>query len=361
MNNSSGSFSSTDGYVSAVHQIRLTTTSIAFVVSVIGNALVIAVVKRKASRSIHDIVILNLALTDVLFVTVTLSKALVLVLRAFPLFYCTALRHLSTMAFCSSVFTITSMAILRCRTLCYPYKPKVRRKTVYAWICFLWLVSFLVILPPMLVAMVTAEGNCTGNWASQAHKDAYIIGLLLLKCILPLVIITCAYVKIGIYLVQNKTPQTCLEETGGVNYRAVARKENIQVVKVSATIVLLFGLCTAPHQVAWMLRQFGKAQEREIANVIFKFSYILQNIHACVNPFIYGIMSRQFRQDYMKIFACLLDWPIFRRCFRKHQSIKKRRYRKKLFKVNRRRLKQNAVTEDINMHQISDRVHFAKM
>lgn len=119
---------------------------------------------------------------------------------------------------------------------------------------------------------------------------------MLLKCILPLVVITCAYIKIGVYLVQNKLPQTCLGETGAKNYSAVARKENVQVVKLLVTTVLLFGLCTSPHQIAWMLFQFGKEKEQEIAKVIFKFSAILQNIHACFNPFIYGIMSKQFRR-----------------------------------------------------------------
>lgn len=212
----------------------------------------------------------------------------------------------------------------------------------------------------MLVAKVTAKGRCSGNWASQTHKDAYIIGLLLLKCILPLVIITCAYVKIGIYLAQNKLPQTCLDKTRAANYRAVARKESVQVVKVLATIVLLFGLCTSPHQIAWMLRQFGKEKEREIANVIFTFSSILQNIHACVNPFIYGTMSKQFRENYMKILANLLDrCSIFRRCIGTIHPTKERKHQMKRFEGNDGRLEENARIDEINVQQISDGVDFA--
>lgn len=356
MNSSSGAFWSTSRNASA-RQVELTINIITYVVSVIGNAFVMAVVRRKVNKTIHDVFIVNLSISDVLFVTVELLRSLSLVLHPPPLLYCTAIRNLPTMAFCLSIFTIASMAILRCRTLCRPFKPKLRRKTGYVWICLLWLLSVLVSLPPMLIARVTAKYKCKGKWASQTHKDAYIIGLLLLKCILTLVIITSAYVKIGIYLAQNKLPQTCLDEARAVNYRAVARKENVQVVKVLAAIVFLFGLCTSPHQIAWMLIQFGKKKEREIARVIFKFSTSLMNIHACVNPFLYGIMSRQFRQDYMKILACLLDCPILRRCFGKNRPTKERKHQKKRFKRNDGRLEENAITDEINMQQISDGVH----
>lgn len=264
--------------------------------SVIGNAFVMDVVKRKVNKSSHDFFIVNLSISDVLFATVCLSRTFLIVLHPTSLLVCIAIRLLPTVDFCLSIFTTTSMAMLRCRTFCYPHKPKVPRKEVYVWICLIWLLLFLVSLPPILIGMETADGTCTGLWASETHKDAYVIGLMLLKCILPLVVITCAYIKIGVYLVQNKLPQTCLGETGAKNYSAVARKENVQVVKLLVTTVLLFGLCTSPHQIAWMLFQFGKEKEQEIAKVIFKFSAILQNIHACFNPFIYGIMSKQFRR-----------------------------------------------------------------
>lgn len=362
MNFSSGSSSSTAADDSFAVPVKLIMIMITFVISVIGNAFVMTVVKRKIDRSVHDLFIVNLSISDVLFVTVSLSSSILVVLHSRSLFFCTVIRPLPTMTFCLSIFTIASMAILRCRTMCYPRKPRVRRKTVYVWIFLLWFLSALVSLPAILIAKVTPQGACAGNWTYETHKDAYIIGLLLLKCVLPLVIITGAYVKIGVYLVQNKPPQTRLDEAREVNRHrcVVARRENVLVVKMLATIVLLFGLCTSPHQIAWMLRQFGNEKEHEIATVIFTFSSILQNIHACVNPFIYGIMSKQFREDYMKIFAAwLLDCPIFCRCFariitenhptneRNHQN------RIRLERKDRKLEDEHAV----DMRRISEEVH----
>jgi len=85
--------------------------------------------------------------------------------------------------------------------------------------------------------------------------------------------------------VQNKRPQTCLDENRALSYQNVARKENLQIVQVLAAIVLLFGICTSPHQVAWMLSQFGKEKKREIAAKFFFFCDVAE--HPCLRESLY--------------------------------------------------------------------------
>lgn len=100
------------------------------------------VVKRKVNKSSHDFFIVNLSISDVLFATVCLSRTFLIVLHPTSLLVCIAIRLLPTVDFCLSIFTTTSMAMLRCRTFCYPHKPKVPRKEVYVWICLIWLLLF---------------------------------------------------------------------------------------------------------------------------------------------------------------------------------------------------------------------------
>ncbi|XP_073243575.1 galanin receptor type 1-like [Porites lutea] len=309
MNNSSGK---SDQNISAQDQSmfdfrsQVVITSAVFIIAFIGNAFVIAVVKRKTKRPINDLFIVNLSVSDILFVGVCLISYIFLALKP-GLFYCTAIRPLPTIAFCASIFTMTSMAVIRCRIMCYPHKPKVRKQRVYCWIFTIWLLSLIINLPTLLVAMVTSQGKCQGKWPSVRYKDAYIIGFLLLKVILPLIIITSAYVKIGLFLMKNKRPQTCLNENRALKYRHITRKDNIQIIRVLGAVIIMFGLCSAPHQIAWMLYHFGNKKEKEIGGAIFIFSTTLQTIHASINPFIYGIMSKHFRKEYMKILATLFN------------------------------------------------------
>ena len=117
----------------------------------------IAVVKQKNRRSINDLFIVNLSISDLLFVAVMVINGIFIELSSGSLssFFCAAIRPLPTIAFCLSVLTMTSMAVVRCRIMCYPHKPKIRRKTVHRWIVILWLTSFLASLPIMLVAKLT--------------------------------------------------------------------------------------------------------------------------------------------------------------------------------------------------------------
>ena len=179
MNNSSGK---SDQNISAQDQsmfdfrpqLQVTITSAVFIIAFIGNAFVIAVVKRKTKRPINDLFIVNLSLSDILFVGVCLINYIFLELKP-GLFYCTAIRPLPTIAFCASIFTMTSMAVIRCRIMCYPHKPKVRKQRVYCWIVTIWPLSLIINLPTLLVAMVTSQGKCQGNgrrWDTKTLKSS---------------------------------------------------------------------------------------------------------------------------------------------------------------------------------------------
>jgi hypothetical protein len=66
-----------------------------------------------------------------------------------------------------------------------------------------------------------------------------------------------------------------------------------------------------PHEIAWMLIDFGKPEHREAVQILIKFSPILTYLHSCSNPLVYGLMISQFRSDAKKCLCCvgLEDFP----------------------------------------------------
>ena len=100
--------------------------------------------------------------------------------------------------------------------------------------------------------------------------------------------------------------RTCLKNR-------VAR-ENSRIIKTSAMVVL-FAICTAPHQIAWMARVIF--HDEKSAREIFSFSPLLNHFQSCVNPLIYGALTRHFRRGYMKylayIFCCLRTLTCYRK------------------------------------------------
>ena len=189
------------------------------------------------------------------------------------------------------------MAVHRCRLITNPYRPKMRMRNAYIWIAAIWFSSLIIVLPLSVVSEAN-NGICDENWPSINHRKAYTIALCILQFVIPLLIIGVAYARIGIYLRGSAVPQSSLPAVK-------RRKENIQVIKTLAMIVVLFVICVLPGQIAWLLLDFGGQKEFEIAKVIFKFADILDILHACVNPIVYGLSNKHFRRECIQhLFDC---------------------------------------------------------
>lgn len=278
------------------------------IVGFIGNTLVIAVISGKTNkRSVYDLFILNLGIADLSFIVFFMPLYIYEHLSSIykTLFYCRLVQPLLTIFYFLSIFTIGSMAIHRCRLITNPYKRKMRKRGAYLWIAAIWISSFIIVLPLSIVAKAE-DGYCVENWPSMDHRKAYTLALFLLQFLLPLLTIAAAYLRIGVYLWRSAAPQSSLS-AAKKNRAQKRRKENIQVIKTLALIVILFAICLLPGQIAWLMLDFGDKQDEHIVDVIFIFSDILDCLHACVNPVVYGLLTEQFRREYIRYFSYCLS------------------------------------------------------
>lgn len=287
-----------------------------FLLGSVGNVLVLLVVRGKKNRTMNDLFIVNLAISDLLmigFLPVYTSK--ILVKFHHNTAFCKSISPLATMTFFVSVFTLTSMAIHRCYVITNPFKPEMRKGKIIVWLVGLWVASFIAVLPLVLVAQEGLPGtyNCSEKWPSMGARKAYTACLFVLQYSLPLAIITAAYIRIAVDLLKSSTerfgPGNSLNNNrrdGNVLLRH-ARKEDIQVLKTVAVIVLVFAICLLPVQLSWMMLDFGGEKEKRIAlEVFFKFDFLLSILHSCLNPLVYGTLTRRFRRGYIKylVYVC---------------------------------------------------------
>ena len=262
-----------------------------------GNSLVITVMSRKKQkRSIPRLFILNLAISDLSFIMIATPVTIYTYIGKIyqNSYYCRLLTPLLTIFYFVSIFTILSMAVHRCRLITNPYRPKMRMRNAYIWIAAIWFSSLIIVLPLSVVSEAN-NGICCENWPSINHRKAYTIVLCILQFVMPLLIIGVAYARIGIYLRRSANPQSSLPALK-------RRKENIQVIKTLAMIVILFVICLLPGQIAWLLLDFGGQKESEITQAVFKFADILDILHACVNPIVYGLSNKRFRRECIQHF-----------------------------------------------------------
>ena len=285
--------------------INLAVYFITFFVGLTGNLLVVVVIiRRKTRKRMNDFFVLNLSVSDLCLIIFCLPPLIYVELIGYvgSRFYCKFVWPMVTVSYCSSIYTITSMACYRCRVLLRPFELPPCKKTVLLWISTIWFLSF-VVTTPLIVASKFREdfhgSTCYEDWPSISFKRGYTVALFILQYLLPLLTIVVAYIRIGIDLTRTKVRRASVTKRGEVSTGGV-REENIKIIKVLLTIVILFAFCMLPVHLAWMSLDFGGKRGVEISDIIFQFSDILAILHSCLNAVIYGALTKHLRHGFAK-------------------------------------------------------------
>lgn len=252
----------------------------------------------------NDFFVLNLSVSDLFLILFCLPALIYVELVGYvgSPFYCKFVWPMVTVSYCSSIFTITSMACYRCKVLLHPFELAPRKKTVLLWISTIWVLSFVIATPLIIVSEFREDfqgSNCYENWPSINSKRGYTVALFIFQYLLPLLTIAVAYIRIGIDLTRTKVRRASVTRRGEVSAQG-NREENIKIIKVLLTIVVLFAFCMLPVHLAWISLDFGGKRGEEIAGIIFKFSDVLAILHSCLNAVIYGALTKHLRRGFVK-------------------------------------------------------------
>ena len=272
-----------------------------FIVGSLGNLLVIAVVKGKRKRTINDYFILNLAVSDLTFLWLSLPFYTYELFQAFykSVFYCKLIWPMMSVTLSVSVFTLTSMAVERCRGIINPFQPRIKLQATLLWILLIWICAFVTITPLMIVTQPDTV-VCFEEWPKTYYRQTYTAVLFALQYAIPLIVIAIAYLRIAFRLITSKLPMRTSVNARGQVVRQKSRSENVQIIRTLAVIVILFMACMLPNQIAWMLFDFGGDSHKELSHAFWISAEALIFLHACVNPIVYGTLTGQFRQGYVR-------------------------------------------------------------
>ena len=272
-----------------------------FIVGSLGNLLVVAVVKAKRKRTINDYFILNLAASDLTFLWFSLPFYTYELFQAFykDVLYCKLIWPMMSVTLSVSVFTLTSMAVERCRGIINPFQPRIKLQATLVWILLIWICAFVTIIPLMVVTRPDSV-LCFEEWPETYYRQTYTASLFALQYAIPLIVIAIAYLRIAFRLITSKLPMRTSVNSRGQVVRQKSRSENVQIIRTLAVIVVLFMACMLPNQIAWMLFDFGSASQKQLSHAFWISAEALIFLHACVNPIVYGTLTGQFRRGYIR-------------------------------------------------------------
>ena len=281
-------------------------TSVVFLLGLTGNIFVLIIVLQRGTRkTINGIFVTCLAFADLVLV----SESLISILKQFKIIISCSSHvfnlTLITTGYNAGLFTITSMAIHRCYVITHPWEPKLKRRKALIWVSLVWLIAFTLTIPIMIVKKPTQDGECREVWPLKSLSQAYTTTLMSVQFFFPLIITAICYIKIWVFLHRRPVfPQRRLR-TGESTAPEETSRESIVILKTVAVIFVMFLVLLLPTQVAWMLFDFKHISFGEL----WFASTLLTRLHSCVNPIVYGIMNKQYRQSYIKLLS-----PMFGLC-----------------------------------------------
>ncbi|XP_058258389.1 C-C chemokine receptor type 5-like isoform X1 [Hemibagrus wyckioides] len=274
--------------------------SIVFIVGFIGNSLVLCILIKYHKRSnVSDVCLLNLALSDHLFLLSLPFWAHYAAVTqwTFGSFMCHAVTALYMLGFYGSIFFMILMTIERYSVIVYTYtwlfsKHRSIRASI-ALVLFMWVLSLGASLPTVIFSQVRNESEgwtCSVElpngtvWRSLIYMEVNILGL-----IVPLSVMVFCYTRIIPILMSIKS------------------QKKHKAVKLMLVLVSVFFLFWTPYNIVIFLKflhQFGymnTCQWDQDLNMAMQWVETIAFCHCCLNPIIYAFVGEKFRNLALKI------------------------------------------------------------
>lgn len=273
--------------------------SLVFLFGLLGNAMVVLVLfKYKRLRSMTDVYLLNLAISDLLFVfSLPFWGYYAADQWVFGLGLCKIISWMYLVGFYSGIFFIMLMSIDRYLAIVHAVFSLRARTVTYGVITSLvtWSVAVCISLPGLLFSTSYEEHNRTYcktrysfnsvQWKVLSSLEVNIVGL-----VIPLGIMLFCYSKI------IRTLQHCKNE-----------KKN-KAVKMIFAVVVLFLVFWTPYNVVLFLETLVELEVLQGCTFERHLDYAIQAtetlafVHCCLNPIIYFFLGEKFRKYIIQLF-----------------------------------------------------------
>ncbi|GFR22861.1 allatostatin-A receptor [Trichonephila clavata] len=279
------------------------------VVGLIGNALVVIVVTcNPQMRSTTNLLIINLAMADLLFIVFCVPfTAWDYALPYWPFgdAWCRVVQYLVIVCAYASIYTLVLMSLDRFLAVVHPVTSMSIRteKNAYIAIGLMWVVIFVCCIPALqshgemyYMFAYTEYSVCVFLATSGYNHAAFQICFFLSSYIIPLALIFCLYMLMLKRLWFGVAP--------GGHMSAESVKSKKRVTRMVVVVVVVFACCWCPIQIVLVLKSVN-AYDLNPANIVIQItSHILAYMNSCVNPILYAFLSDNFRKAFRKVIYC---------------------------------------------------------
>ncbi|XP_053121510.1 neuropeptide S receptor isoform X2 [Hemicordylus capensis] len=293
---------------------QLVTLWILFVVTIVGNSIVLLSIWKRKRKSRMTFFVTQLAITDCFTGFINIMTDIIWRFTGdfmAPDLVCRIVRYLQVVLLYASTYILVSLSIDRYHAIVYPMKFFQGERQAKVLIVVAWSLSFLFSIPTLIIfgkqQLSNGEVQCWATWPDDSYWIPYMTTVAFLVYFIPLIIISVIYFivirtiwtksKAHAIIVTNRADgKFCASYT----HRGLISKAKIKAIKYSVVIVLAFVLCWSPYFLFDILDNFSvlpETKERFYAAVIIQNLPVL---NSAINPIIYCVFSNtlfiSFRQ-----------------------------------------------------------------
>ncbi|NXM65864.1 NPFF2 protein, partial [Serilophus lunatus] len=297
-----------------------------FLLCMVGNGLVCFVVLRsKRMRTVTNLFILNLAVSDLLVGIFCMPTTLLdNIIAGWPFgsLVCKMSGMVQGISVSASVFTLVAIAVDRFWCIVYPFKQKMTVPTAVAIVAVVWLLAVAIMCPSAVLLQVREEkrfrvilgaGNrtrpvywCREDWPDPAMRKIYTTVLFANIYLAPLSLIVVMYARIGVVLCHTATPGAGKRSQ---EQRHGTWKRKHKVIKMLSVVTLLFALSWLPLWTLMLLSDYASLSDLQLQLIniyIYPLAHWLAFCNSSINPIIYGFCNENFRRGFQGVFKLQL-------------------------------------------------------
>ena len=282
-------------------------------VSLAGNTVIgIIVYKTKTMRKPINLLIVNMAISDLLFSIFVIPRDIQWLyinswLIGGPLgqALCKLVFFLPSVSIFVSIQSLVVIAVDRFGAVVFPLRsPLISSKLCPFFILATWIIAMAFYSPYLLAVKLfeyPGELVCRLRWkevfGESSSSDHYDVSILITIDLLPLLLLVILYITIYIKLKSQKIPG---EQTTNAGQQCQQKERN--VLKLAIAIVLGFAVCWLPYVIYWFLRIFASDTRSCGFQYFESFALLIVRINCAMNPCICLFFSRNYRIGLKHIF-----------------------------------------------------------
>ncbi|KAG5680235.1 hypothetical protein PVAND_009758 [Polypedilum vanderplanki] len=279
-----------------------------FIAGLIGNGLVVLVVAANPlMRSTTNILIINLAVADLLFVIFCIPfTATDYILNSWPFgsFLCSFVQYMIIVTCHASVYTLVLMSVDRYIAIVHPISGISIRteKNATLAIGVAWLFITTCCIPwGFAHGLVTfandeyeEETKCIFSSHEGYNHPIFQISFFLSSYVVPLTLISVLYVCMLLSLWKGT----------GTRVSAESRRGKKRVTRMIVAVVLAFAACWLPIHIILVLKSINAYHQTTTLVAFQIISHVLAYTNSCINPILYCFLSENFRKAFRKVVNC---------------------------------------------------------